>query len=118
MFPEGTRGRGDIASVRLGVAWLALRSGAPVVPVACLGTRRTGRSTASLPPPRTRPAVVFGPPFALEPAAGLPGRQALAAAGAALQSRLAAHVADAVRLTGRPLPDDRVDAQIAQGAQL
>ncbi|MDD9207020.1 lysophospholipid acyltransferase family protein, partial [Georgenia sp. 10Sc9-8] len=42
IFPEGTRGRGDASSVKAGVAWLAVRTGAPVVPAACLGTRRTG----------------------------------------------------------------------------
>jgi len=106
VFPEGTRGRGDMGSVRLGLAWLALRSGAPVVPVACLGTRRTGRGTSSVPRPRVRPAVVFGEPFALRPEPGVPGRQALNLAGAALRGRLAAHVEAAVSRTGIPLPDD------------
>ncbi|PLW73850.1 1-acyl-sn-glycerol-3-phosphate acyltransferase, partial [Streptomyces sp. DJ] len=38
IFPEGTRGQGDFASLRAGLAYFALRSGAPVVPVAVLGT--------------------------------------------------------------------------------
>jgi 1-acyl-sn-glycerol-3-phosphate acyltransferase len=130
VFPEGTRGRGDFGAVRLGVAWLALRSQAPVVPVACLGTRRTGRGTSSVPRPRARLDVVFGEPFTLDPAPGVPGRQALALAGATLQYRLAAHVRGAVDLTGRPLPDDlgnadedraqegRADHEIARGEQL
>jgi len=38
MFPEGTLGAGDVRQVRHGIAYLAVRSGAPVVPVACHGT--------------------------------------------------------------------------------
>lgn len=38
IFPEGTRGEGDFASLRSGLAYFALRSGAPVVPVAVLGS--------------------------------------------------------------------------------
>ena len=33
VFPEGTRGRGDVSSTKAGIAWLAVRSGAMVVPV-------------------------------------------------------------------------------------
>src|SRR5690606_19743029 len=32
IFPEGMRGRGDASGSRAGVAWLAVNSGAPVVP--------------------------------------------------------------------------------------
>ncbi|MGZ6826936.1 MAG: lysophospholipid acyltransferase family protein, partial [Mycobacteriales bacterium] len=38
VFPEGTRGAGELESVSDGLAYLALRSGAPVVPVAVVGT--------------------------------------------------------------------------------
>ncbi|WP_127572511.1 lysophospholipid acyltransferase family protein [Georgenia faecalis] len=63
IFPEGNRGRGDLASARAGVAWLALRTGAPVVPVACLGTRPSGQDVGYVPPPRGRLHVVFGAPI-------------------------------------------------------
>jgi len=39
VFAEGTRSRGDLQSFRNGAAWLALRVGAPLVPVAIRGTR-------------------------------------------------------------------------------
>nr|WP_284290760.1 hypothetical protein [Angustibacter aerolatus] len=42
VFPEGSRGAGDVAAVHAGITWLALQSGAPIVPVATLGTRRPG----------------------------------------------------------------------------
>lgn len=120
VFPEGTRGRGDVGSVRQGIAWLALRSGAPVVPVACLGTRRTGESTSALPGVRRRLDVVFGAPVRLEPRPGVPGRVALSEASARVQAVMAAHVATAVELTGQALPDDLgwTPEQTARGEHL
>jgi 1-acyl-sn-glycerol-3-phosphate acyltransferase len=38
VFPEGTRGDGFVRTARPGVGYLALRTGALVVPVACHGT--------------------------------------------------------------------------------
>lgn len=50
IFPEGTRGDGDFASLRAGLAYFAVRSGAPIVPVAVLGsTERPGRLIKKLP---------------------------------------------------------------------
>ncbi|MCR4399974.1 MAG: lysophospholipid acyltransferase family protein [Syntrophomonadaceae bacterium] len=41
IFPEGTRSKtGELARPQPGIAMLALRSGAPVVPVACIGSDR------------------------------------------------------------------------------
>ena len=39
IFPEGTRGNGDLRRFHHGAAYLALVTGAPVVPVTLLGTR-------------------------------------------------------------------------------
>ena len=64
IFPEGTRGEGDFASLRSGLAYFAVRSGAPVVPVAVLGSNdRPGRLSKALPALRSRIDVVFGDPF-------------------------------------------------------
>ncbi len=53
IFPEGTRGEGDFASLRAGLAYFAVRSGAPIVPVAVLGSsERQGRLVKALPPLR------------------------------------------------------------------
>lgn len=50
IFPEGTRGDGDFASLRAGLAYFAVRSGAPIVPVAVLGSsEKTSRLTKGLP---------------------------------------------------------------------
>ncbi len=64
VFPEGTRGAGDMASPRSGAACLALVTGAPAVPVAFPGTRPPG-SDQLLPPRATRVAMTFGDPVHL-----------------------------------------------------
>ncbi|MGC4815475.1 lysophospholipid acyltransferase family protein [Micromonospora sp. DT228] len=63
IHPEGSRSRdGRIYRGRTGVAWLALASGAPVIPVAVLGTDRIQPVGARL--PRVgRIAVRFGAPL-------------------------------------------------------
>jgi 1-acyl-sn-glycerol-3-phosphate acyltransferase len=66
VFPEGTRGNGDMTSPRAGAAYLALVTGAPVVPVSFLGTRLPGGSSSSVPPRGTRIAMTFGDPVHLD----------------------------------------------------
>lgn len=106
VFPEGTRGRGDLTEVRAGVTWLALQTGTPVVPVAILGTRRTGESTSGLPPLRRRLDVVFGGPLHLQAPPGVPRRDALRAANETLRAAMDDHVMTAVARTGQQLPED------------
>ncbi len=65
IFPEGTRSPdGRLHRGQTGLAWLALSSGAPVVPVALAGTNRILRSGARIPAFR-RIGVRFGPPVDL-----------------------------------------------------
>ena len=66
VFPEGTRGAGDMTSPRAGAAYLGLVTGAPVVPVSFLGTRMPGGSDGSIPPRGSRIAMTFGDPVRLE----------------------------------------------------
>ena len=106
MFPEGNRGRGDATSARAGVAWLALNGHAPVVPVAMLGTRRTGESVNHVPGLRRRLAVEFGEPLVLERGAGTSGKAALVEANEAIRVALAELVDRAVARTGLVLPTD------------
>ncbi|MEN3584507.1 lysophospholipid acyltransferase family protein [Streptomyces sp. ZYX-F-203] len=102
IFPEGTRGEGDFAALRGGLAYFAVRSGAPIVPVAVLGsTDRRGRLIGSLPPPRSRVDVVFGAPFWAGDGSGRRTRRVLDEATERVRGRLAAHLEDAGRLTGR-----------------
>ncbi|MCX5379180.1 1-acyl-sn-glycerol-3-phosphate acyltransferase [Streptomyces sp. NBC_00091] len=102
IFPEGTRGEGDFASLRAGLAYFAVRSGAPIVPVAVLGsTEAKGRLVKGLPPLRSRVDVVFGSAFDAGDGTGRRTRTALDQATERIQGRLTAHLADAKRLTGR-----------------
>lgn len=102
IFPEGTRGAGTVATVERGAAYLALRSGVPVVPVACLGTRPPGGD--GFPRLRAPLDVVFGEPFVLGAPGASAGRAAVDAAAATLQRKLAAHVVAAAALTGQAVP--------------
>lgn len=102
IFPEGTRGEGDFASLRSGLAYFAVRSGAPIVPVAVLGSaERRSRLVRGLPPLRSRVDVVFGDAFEAGDGSGRRTRKALDEATVRIQQRLGAHLADAKRLTGR-----------------
>jgi 1-acyl-sn-glycerol-3-phosphate acyltransferase len=63
IYPEGTRSLdGRLYRGRTGVAWLALTSGAPVVPVALDGTERLQPVGKRIPRPH-RVTVRFGPPL-------------------------------------------------------
>lgn len=104
IYPEGTRGAGDFSTIKPGVAYLALCTGAPVVPVACLGTRQPGRPVGSVPRPRSRLDVVFGPPVRLD-LTPWPRRQTVVREQARwLQKWLVAHVGYACERTGQTLP--------------
>ncbi|MEU5536490.1 lysophospholipid acyltransferase family protein [Streptomyces sp. NPDC020362] len=102
IFPEGTRGEGDFASLRAGLAYFAVRSGAPIVPVAVLGSsERPGRLIKALPPLRSRVDVVFGDPFEAGDGSGRRTRRALDEATERIQKQLTSHLENARRLTGR-----------------
>ncbi|MDR1189532.1 MAG: 1-acyl-sn-glycerol-3-phosphate acyltransferase [Bifidobacteriaceae bacterium] len=106
IFPEGTRGDGKMRSIHPGVAWLAVNSGAPVIPFACLGTRRQGESASKFPPFRRRVHVSFGAPLALDMDDAAPRRERITAALAQIGPALAAHVEAAVSTSGIGLPTD------------
>ncbi|WP_308294750.1 lysophospholipid acyltransferase family protein [Streptomyces sp. JJ66] len=101
IFPEGSRGAGDFAALRAGLAYFAVRSGAPVVPVAVLGSSgKRGRAIPALPPLRSRIDVVFGDPVSVG-GEGRRTRKVMDEATERLQERLSAHLTEARRLTGR-----------------
>jgi len=102
IFPEGTRGEGDFAALRAGLAYFAVRGGAQIVPVAVLGSSdRPGRLVKGLPPLRSRVDVVFGDPFEAGDGSGRRTRKALDEATERIQKQLTAHLDNARRLTGR-----------------
>lgn len=105
VFPEGTRTAGEFESVHNGLAYFAVSTGAPVVPVACLGANVNGKTLGSLPSLRAHLDVVYGTPLSLaelsEGTEGLGRKQKIAAISEVLRVRLAAHVQHAKQLTGR-----------------
>lgn len=112
VYPEGSRGRGDVKHSRLGAAYLAMVTGAVVVPVAHLGTRTHGASVHAAPVRGARLDVVFGAPLrAAEPPVAWPRRRAqVGSLAEQLRVGLARHVHDAVLLTGQALPTAPPDA--------
>ena len=66
VFPEGARGTGEMTTPRAGAAYLAMVTGAPVVPVSFLGTRMPGGSDGSLPARGARIVMTFGEPIVFE----------------------------------------------------
>lgn len=64
IYPEGTRSRdGRLYRGRTGVAWLAMSSGAPVVPVSVIGTDELQPVGARFPRPAAKVTVRFGEPI-------------------------------------------------------
>jgi 1-acyl-sn-glycerol-3-phosphate acyltransferase len=95
VFPEGTRGSGDVAAAQHGAAWLARTSGAVVLPVVSRGTRRPDGSGRRW---RPRVDVVVGEPLTV-PAGG--GRTGLATATETLRAELAGMVRELDELRSR-----------------
>jgi 1-acyl-sn-glycerol-3-phosphate acyltransferase len=75
-YPEGTRSPdGRLYRGRAGLGWLALNTGAPVIPVAMLGTRKMMPPGAPLPRP-TRVEIKLGKPMEFAHLAGDPPARA------------------------------------------
>ncbi|WEK59522.1 MAG: lysophospholipid acyltransferase family protein [Candidatus Microbacterium colombiense] len=68
LYPEGTRSTdGRLYKGRTGVAYLALQTGAPVVPVGLIGTDKVMPVGAKMPTMKERITVRFGEPLDLSP---------------------------------------------------
>ncbi|MDX6275090.1 MAG: 1-acyl-sn-glycerol-3-phosphate acyltransferase [Frankiales bacterium] len=95
VFPEGTRGTGDVSQVHDGIGWLVAHTRAPLVPVAIEGTGpRTHHSGRRR---RRGITVVFGPPVQLAVLGDPSARATMAAVAEQVRLVLSAHVL-AVRL--------------------
>jgi cytidylate kinase len=91
-FPEGTRSRdGALQPARDGLAVLALRTGAPIVPIGIVDSDRRWPKGQKLPRPGGRVVFRIGEPFRLaEATGGARGRDAKARATNELMGRIAA----------------------------
>lgn len=104
VFPEGTRGQGNFETFHSGAAYLALVSGAPVVPLTFLGTREKGGTSGSLPAKGARIDIVVGHPMAVDAVPWPRTRDHVRLTSAALRAHLRSGLADALDETGRTLP--------------
>lgn len=109
MFPEGRRGAGDFATIRPGVAWLALASGAPVVPVAVLGTRGATAGADARPADGARIDVVFGLPLGVREVPWPRSGDVLESTTRQVHAHLKQHLARTLAETGRELPGPVLD---------
>ncbi|WP_235537326.1 lysophospholipid acyltransferase family protein [Nocardioides sp. Soil805] len=104
VFPEGTRGAGTYDTFHHGATYLALVTGAPVVPVTMIGTRPPGGGTSSLPPRRSRIDVVVGEAWRTTQTPWPRTREHTLATSALLWQHLRDEQSRALALTGRALP--------------
>ena len=91
IFPEGTRSpTGALQEAKEGATVLAVRSGAPILPIAIVGSHRFWPKGKLLPRPRRRMNVRVGVPFMLTMPKGADRHEALRVATVELMR----HVAD------------------------
>ncbi|MCK9893909.1 1-acyl-sn-glycerol-3-phosphate acyltransferase [Frankia sp. AgB32] len=92
VFPEGTRGSGEMAAVQHGIAYLAVHSRCRVLPVACINTAAALPKGARWPRRSVQVRVVFGKPFDVDVPANPRSRRALAAVAEDIRVRLLDHL--------------------------
>jgi len=109
IYPEGSRGPGDALYVKRGWAYLALATGAPLVPVATFGTRLPGESIEAVPPRGARIDIVYGEPITVEPRPWPRRAGEVRTLTQELQRILAAHVVSSARMVGAPASPDAPD---------
>jgi 1-acyl-sn-glycerol-3-phosphate acyltransferase len=104
VFPEGTRGDGELRRIHRGAAYFALASGAPVVPVVFLGTRLPSGGTDSRPPTGSRIDVVVGRGVEVAAQPWPRTREQVEGLSRLLHERLLENLDAARAATGRDLP--------------
>lgn len=104
IFPEGARGAGEFDRFHRGAAYLALVTGAPVVPVVQFGTREPGAGNHTLPRRGAVIDMVLGAPYTFDPVPWPRTKEQVEKASLVLREHLRAHLAHAKQVTGRTLP--------------
>ncbi|HEX4222192.1 MAG TPA: lysophospholipid acyltransferase family protein [Pseudonocardiaceae bacterium] len=101
IFPEGTRGEGQMTNAENGAAWLATSTGAAVLPVACRGTYRVPGARRRY---RPRVDILVGKPLTLPHQRG---RAAVTAATEQIRVALADLVVELDEVRGAKIPEQR-----------
>jgi 1-acyl-sn-glycerol-3-phosphate acyltransferase len=104
IYPEGSRGSGEFTRMHNGVAYLALVTGAPVVPLALFGTREPGGGIDSVPGRGSRFDLVYGSPVYLDPQPWPRRQPDVRQVAETLRKTFVDHLVEARRITGRELP--------------
>jgi 1-acyl-sn-glycerol-3-phosphate acyltransferase len=104
IFPEGTRGDGELRRFHHGAAYLAAVTGAPVVPVTFLGTRLPGGHINSVPPRGASIDIVFGTAWSTDRVPWPRRREELLVTSRRLMEHMHGTLSDALGRTGRSLP--------------
>ena len=113
LFPEGTRSKGSMNKAMPGVARLALKAGAPILPVGIVGTEHMGHWTRTVNPTGTI-RVNVGNTFSLPSIDGRPSPEVLESLTDIIMQRVAALLPERYRgvysitpSTRAPTPDTR-----------
>jgi len=104
IYPEGTRGAGEFTRMHNGVAYLALVTGAPVVPLALFGTREPCGGIDSVPGRGSRFDLVYGSPVYLDPQPWPRRQPDVRQVAETLRKTFVDHLVEAHSITGRELP--------------
>lgn len=104
LFPESTRGSGEVEHVYGGAAYLALATGATVVPVSFLGTRLPGAASNSLPPAGDRIVLTYGAPIPVSRHEWPRRKQTVAELSNTIRQAMIANIREAEHATGISLP--------------
>lgn len=119
IYPEGGRGAGDLRRFHRGAAYLALVSGAVVVPVTMLGSRDPGGHLNSVPRRGARIDIVFGEAYRIDPVPWPRTREQVEKVSLLLREHMLVQLDRARASTGRelpgPLPVTDVDPDPATG---
>jgi len=104
IFPEGNRGTGDLTRFQNGAAYLALVTGAPIVPLMMFGTRPKGGGKDALPARAGVIDMVYGAPYRVERTPWPRTKRLVAATSEALHARMLEDLAAGLALTGQRMP--------------
>lgn len=104
VFPEGTRGAGTLDRFHRGAAYLALVTGAPVVPLFFFGTRLPGGHTDSVAPKGARVDLWYGEPLGFPRQPWPRTREQVDGAAGLLREHMLAELDRALAETGLSLP--------------